>query len=76
MATIGRNAAVADLPGRLHLTGFVGWLAWLGLHLFYLVGFRNRLSVLLHWGWSYLTWDRGPRLVLEPVPRDRRTGGP
>jgi NADH:ubiquinone reductase (H+-translocating) len=65
MATIGRNAAVADLPLHIRLTGFVAWVAWLFLHLLYLVGFRNRLSVLVSWGWSYLTWDRGPRLILE-----------
>jgi NADH dehydrogenase len=69
MATIGRNAAIADLPSRIRLTGFVAWVAWLFLHLLYLVGFRNRLSVLLSWGWSYLTWDRGPRLILEPTTR-------
>ena len=68
MATIGRNSAVADLPLHIRLTGFVAWVAWLFLHLLYLVGFRNRLSVLVSWGWSYLTWDRGPRLILEPVP--------
>ena len=65
MATIGRNAAVADLPLHIRLTGFIAWLAWLFLHLLYLVGFRNRLSVLVSWGWSYLTWDRGPRLIIE-----------
>jgi NADH dehydrogenase len=65
MATIGRNAAVADLPLHIRLTGFVAWVAWLFLHLLYLVGFRNRLSVLVSWGWSYLTWDRGPRLIIE-----------
>jgi NADH dehydrogenase len=68
MATIGRHSAVADLPLGIHLTGFVGWVAWLFLHLLYLVGFRNRLSVLVSWGWSYLTWDRGPRLIVEPFP--------
>ncbi|MEA3020345.1 MAG: hypothetical protein QOI47_1869 [Actinomycetota bacterium] len=66
MATIGRHAAVADLPLKIRLTGFVAWVAWLFLHLLYLVGFRNRVSVLVSWGWSYLTWDRGPRLILEP----------
>jgi NADH dehydrogenase len=65
MATIGRNAAVADLPLGLHLTGFPGWVGWLLLHLLYLVGFRNRASVVLSWSWSYLTWDRGPRLILD-----------
>jgi NADH dehydrogenase len=67
MATIGRRAAVAEIPipggGTLRLTGTPGWLAWLGLHLVYLIGFRNRASVLLNWGWNYLTWDRGPRLI-------------
>lgn len=66
MATIGRRAAVAELPGRIHLRGGVAWLAWLGLHLVFLVGKRNRLSVLLNWAWNYLTWDRGPRLILRP----------
>ena len=66
MATIGRNAAVAELPGGLALSGVLGWLSWLGLHLIYLVGFRNRLSVLINWGWNYLTWDRGPRLIIRP----------
>jgi NADH dehydrogenase len=66
MATIGRNAAVADLPLKIRLTGFPAWVVWLFLHLLYLVGFRNRLSVLVSWGWSYLTWDRGPRLIVEP----------
>ena len=69
MATIGRNSAVADLPQKIRLTGFVAWVAWLLLHLLYLVGFRNRLSVILSWWWSYLTWDRGPRLILEPATR-------
>jgi NADH dehydrogenase len=66
MATIGRRSAVAELPGGIFLSGTPAWLAWLGLHLLYLIGFRNRLSVLLNWGWSYLTWDRGPRLILRP----------
>jgi NADH dehydrogenase len=69
MATIGRNSAVADLPLGVHLTGFIGWIGWLFLHLLYLVGFRNRLSVLVSWAWSYLTWDRGPRLIVESAPR-------
>ncbi|MFP5255444.1 MAG: NAD(P)/FAD-dependent oxidoreductase [Acidimicrobiia bacterium] len=69
MATIGRRAAVAELPGRIRLRGAPAWLAWLGLHLVFLVGTRNRASVLLNWAWSYLTWDRGPRIVLRPDPR-------
>jgi NADH dehydrogenase len=66
MATVGRNSAVGDLPFGIRLTGFIGWIGWLFLHLLYLVGFRNRLSVLMSWAWSYLTWDRGPRLIIEP----------
>jgi NADH:ubiquinone reductase (H+-translocating) len=66
MATIGRRAAVAELPGRIRLRGALAWLAWLGLHLVFLVGARNRASVLLNWAWSYLTWDRGPRILLRP----------
>jgi len=68
MATIGRRDAVADLPGGLHLTGTIGWLSWLALHLLYLSGVRNRVSVLLNWGWAYVTWDR-PRLILRPQRR-------
>ncbi len=71
MATIGRNAAVAELPGGLRFTGRIGWLMWLFLHLMYLVGFRNRLSVFINWTWSYFTWDRSARLILEPEERRR-----
>ena len=70
MATIGRRAAVAELPIGLKLRGTVAWAAWLGLHIVNLAGFRNRISVFLNWAWNYLTWDRGPRLILprEPDP--------
>jgi NADH dehydrogenase len=67
MATIGRRAAVAELPLRIRLSGTPAWMAWLGLHLVTLVGFRNRLSVFLNWAWNYLTYDRGPRLIIEPA---------
>jgi len=66
MATIGRHAAVAELPGRIRLSGVLAWFAWLGLHVIMLMGFRNRLSVLLNWAWNYVTWDRGPRLIFRP----------
>jgi NADH dehydrogenase len=66
MATIGRRAAVAELPGGIKLTGGIAWLAWLGLHLVYLLGVRNRVSVFVNWAWNYFTWDRGPRLILRP----------
>ena len=65
MATIGRRAAVAELPGRIRLRGGIAWFAWLGLHLVFLVGTRNRISVLVGWAWNYLTWDRGPRLIFK-----------
>jgi len=63
MATIGRHDAVAEIPGGIRLTGTVGWLAWLGLHLLYLIGFRNRANVLVNWTWNYLTYDRGSRII-------------
>ena len=72
MATIGRRAAVAELPLHIRLTGTVGWLAWLGLHLLQLMGFRNRLSVLLNWAWAYLGWERGPRIIFGPGATRRR----
>ena len=62
MATIGRSAAVAQI-GRLRFSGWPAWIAWLGVHLIFLIGFRNRLSVLLHWTYSYWTYKRGARLI-------------
>ncbi|MEX1288727.1 MAG: NAD(P)/FAD-dependent oxidoreductase, partial [Acidimicrobiia bacterium] len=62
LATIGRARAVADLPG-LRFGGFVAWLAWLVVHIFYLIGFRNRVFVFLSWSWNYLTFRRGARLI-------------
>ena len=67
MATIGRNAAVADVHG-LRLTGFVGWAAWLLVHIYYLIGFRNRLVVLASWAWDYLRRDRPIRLIIASQP--------
>jgi NADH:quinone reductase (non-electrogenic) len=64
MATIGRNAGVAHLPGGLELTGFVGWLTWLFVHIYYLIGFRNKLSALGSWAWDYLRHDRPIRIIL------------
>ena len=65
MATIGRYEAVAELPLGIRLWGWLGWLSWLGLHLLRLMGFRNRLNVLVNWTWNYLTYDRGSRLLAE-----------
>jgi NADH dehydrogenase len=64
MATIGRNAAVAALPGHVVIKGRLGWMAWLTLHLFYLIGFRNRLRVVINWTWRYFDWPSGPRLIV------------
>jgi len=62
MATIGRAAAVADL-GWIHFAGLPAWLAWLFVHLMNIVGFENRVLVLVQWAWSYFTWNRGARLI-------------
>ena len=62
MATIGRNAAIADF-GFLHVSGYLGWLLWLFVHIMFLIGFRNRLSVLLQWAAAYLTYQRSVRLI-------------
>jgi len=62
MATIGRSRAVARI-GTVRLSGFIAWLAWLGLHIMYLIDFRNRLLVLIDWAWSYFTYQRGSRLI-------------
>jgi NADH dehydrogenase len=62
LATIGRAAAVAQ-RGRIHISGFFAWLAWLFIHVFFLIGFRNRIIVLIQWAWSYLTYERGARLI-------------
>lgn len=63
MAVIGRNAAVAWIRGRC-FTGFLAWLLWLGIHLVYLIGFRNRLAVLLNWGWDYVFLERAARILI------------
>ena len=62
LAIIGRHAGLADL-GRWHLHGFVAWLAWLFVHIYYLIGFDNKLLVLLQWGWNYVTRKRGAQLI-------------
>jgi len=62
LATIGRAAAVADF-GKLHVTGFIAWILWLFVHILFLIGFRNRVLVMLEWSWSYLTYERSARLI-------------
>ncbi len=69
MATIGRHDAVAELANGWRLAGPIGWLAWLGLHLIYLMGFRNRINVFVNWAWNYLTYDRGSRILRESERR-------
>lgn len=68
MATIGRHDAVAELPGRIRFSGPLGWIAWLVLHLVMLIGFRNRVNVLVNWAWNYLTYDRASRLIVGSEP--------
>lgn len=68
MAVIGRNAAVASI-GRVQLTGLLGWFAWLTVHIYYLIGFRNRTVVLINWAWNYVREDRPIRMITT-VDRD------
>jgi NADH dehydrogenase len=71
LATIGRNKAVADLK-FFHLSGLPAWLAWLFVHILFLVGFRNRLLVLIQWAWAYLTFDKGARLITRNFQSEHR----
>ena len=71
MATIGRNAGVTHLPGGLEFTGFLGWLTWLFVHIYYLIGFRNRLSALGSWAWDYIRHDRPIRIILAAGPEPK-----
>jgi NADH:ubiquinone reductase (H+-translocating) len=72
MATIGRKKAVAE-SGGLEFTGFTAWVMWLFVHIYYLIGFKNRLFVMLQWMWSYFTFNRGARLIIS---KDWRTFKP
>jgi NADH dehydrogenase len=71
IATIGRNKAVADLKFT-HLSGLPAWLAWLFVHIIFLVGFRNRLLVLFQWAWAYFTFDKGARLITRNFQSEQR----
>lgn len=71
MATIGRNKAVADLRW-VHLSGLPAWLAWLFVHIIFLVGFRSRLAVLFQWAWAYLTFNKGARLITRNFQSESR----
>ena len=72
MATIGRSKAIA-MAGKLQLTGFIAWLAWLFIHIIFLVGFRNRLMVLLEWALAYVTYQRSARVILEQPIRTQES---
>lgn len=72
LATIGRNRAVADLPG-FKFQGFFAWVLWLFVHLMALVGARNRVLVFINWAWSYFTFDKSFRLLINPKPKERPT---
>ncbi|MFI4898502.1 MAG: NAD(P)/FAD-dependent oxidoreductase [Phycisphaerales bacterium JB059] len=69
LATIGRHRAVADLGGR-SFGGFFAWLLWAGVHVFFLIGFRNKLLVMIQWVWSYITFGRGARLITQKPAGD------
>jgi NADH dehydrogenase len=71
MATIGRNKAVADLK-YFHLSGWLAWMAWLFIHVMYLVGFRNRLAVMIQWAWAYFTFNAGARLITRNFQAEQR----
>jgi NADH dehydrogenase len=71
MATIGRNKAVADLK-LVHLSGIPAWLAWLFIHVIFLVGFRNRIAVLFQWAWAYFSFNKGARLITRNFQSEQR----
>ena len=75
MATIGRRSAVVDLPQRIRIRGTLAWFAWLGLHIFYLLGSRNRISTLLNLSWRYLTWRHGGGMIVGDEPPAEADGG-
>ncbi len=75
MATIGKNTAIAEV-GRLRMTGFAGWVLWLAVHLYYIIGFRNRLAVLAGWAWNYLQSDRPIRIIARAKERNPVDGSP
>lgn len=70
MATVGRNKAVVDLP-FIRFQGFFAWFVWMFLHLLFLVGFRNKMVVLINWIWNYFSYDRGTRLIIRPYRKNK-----
>jgi NADH dehydrogenase len=75
LATIGRGTAVASLPGGTRLSGWPAWIVWMGVHVFYLIGFRNRIAVMLEWAWAYVTRRSRPQIVTGGI-RALRARGP
>jgi NADH dehydrogenase len=76
MATIGRRAAITQFRSGRVVRGTLGWLAWLALHLVYLVGFRNKIVVFINWSWRYLSWGSGPRIIVGEESAAGVDGGP
>ena len=82
MSTIGRMSAVANVkwPFKAHFSGWLAWATWLVVHIFFLIGFRNRIAVLANWTWTYLTFTRGARLITGdqrlPGWQDQVAAGP
>lgn len=75
LAIVGRSRAVADLPGNIHLGGFIAWMAWLFVHIWYLVGFRSKLIVFSNWVYRLFTYERGTRIIIRPfVRKDDKVG--
>jgi NADH dehydrogenase len=77
MATIGRRSAVVQLPVGVRFTGTLAWLAWLGLHLIYLLGGRNRITTMINLSWRYLAWGHGESVIVgdeptEPLPGEKQ----
>ena len=72
LAVVGRGRAVADI-WKLHFSGFLAWLTWIFVHIFFLIGFRNRVLVLIQWAWSYFTYSRGARIITEEIGSLRRS---
>jgi NADH dehydrogenase len=73
MATVGRNKAVVDIPKpKLHLKGFLAWITWMGLHLFLILGVKNRIVVFINWIYNYLTYDQSLRLIFREFYRPRQ----
>lgn len=72
MATIGRSSAIAEV-GKLAIRGYPAWLAWLFIHLVFLIGLRNRISVFTQWVWSYIAWHRGARIITKKLPSSEST---